>query len=209
MQLRTAIFDFDGTIADTLAFTISTLNSLAAEFGYRTAGPGELDALRALPPREIAARMGLAWHKIPLVAIRARKELTRSMPYVVPFEGMLSALEALRARGVSVGLLTSNSQENVGLFLARHPVHFDFVSTGSGMFSKHRRLASVLRRRKLTKEHTVYVGDELRDLEAGRALGMRVAAVGWGYTAPELLRAQQPDYFVGAPSELVRTLLGE
>ena len=209
MQVRTAIFDFDGTIADTLLVVIATLNTLAPEFGYRVAAPNELEELRGMPPREVAARMGVAWHKIPLIAIRVRKELSRRMQEVEPFAGMLDALSTLSERGVSVGLLTSNSRENVDMFLARYPVRFEFISAGSGMFSKHRRLATLLRKRKLSAADCVYVGDELRDIEAGRALGMRVAAVGWGYSAPQLLRAEQPDYFVSEPGELVRMLCGQ
>ena len=208
MQVRTAIFDFDGTIADTLLPVVAALNAMAPEFGYRTASPEELETLRTLPPREVAARVGISWHKIPLIAIRARKELARSMGGVAPFDGVIAALADLRARGVSLGLLTSNSRENVTTFLANHPVQFDFISAGSGMFSKHRRLAALSKKRRLALAETVYVGDELRDLEAGRALGIRVAAVAWGYSAPQLLRAQQPDFFVSQPSELVTLLCG-
>jgi phosphoglycolate phosphatase-like HAD superfamily hydrolase len=206
MPVQTAIFDFDGTIADTFAAVVRALNSLADEFGYRVAQPAEIEQLRALPPREVAARLGVAWHKIPMIVTRARKELVRSMPTIMPFDGIVEALETLRSGGMSIGLLTSNSRENVDLFLARHPIAFDFISTGSGLFSKHRRLAAVLRRRKLSNVETAYVGDEIRDIEAGRALGMRVVAVGWGYTAPQLLCAQEPDYVVNEPAELVRVL---
>jgi len=206
MPVQTAIFDFDGTIADTFAAVVHALNSLADEFGYRIAGPTEIEQLRALPPREVAARLGVAWHKLPLIVTRARKELVRSMPAISPFEGIVDALETLRSGGMSIGLLTSNSRENVDLFLANNPIAFDFISTGSGLFSKHRRLAAVLRRRKLSSAQTAYVGDEIRDIEAGRALGMRVVSVGWGYTATPLLRAQAPDYMVSEPAELVRVL---
>jgi phosphoglycolate phosphatase len=206
MPVRTAIFDFDGTIADTFVAVVHVLNSLADEFGYRVAAPAEIEQLRALPPRVVATTLGVAWHKIPLIAARGRKELLRSMPAVVPFEGVIEAIDTLRNGGMSVGLLTSNSRENVDVFLARHPIAFDFISTGSGLFSKHRRLTAVLRRRKLSSAETAYIGDEIRDIEAGRSLGMRVVAVGWGYTAPELLRAQQPDYVVTEPDELVRAL---
>jgi phosphoglycolate phosphatase len=206
MPVKTAIFDFDGTIADTFAAVVRALNTLADEFGYRVAQPAEFEQLRALPPREVAARLGVAWHKIPFIVTRARKELVRSMPTIAPFDGVIDALETLRSGGMSIGLLTSNSRENVDLFLAGNPIAFDFISAGSGLFSKHRRLAAVLRRRKLSSAETAYVGDEIRDIEAGRALGMRVVSVGWGYTATPLLSAQEPDYMVSEPAELVRVL---
>lgn len=196
MSLRAAIFDFDGTIADTFEEVLRVLNSLATEFGYRPAAPDEVELLRRLPPADVAKRLGVAWHKIPLIVARARKELGHSMPRVRPFEGIPTALAELRARGVEVGLLTSNNRRNVELFLQHHPIAFDFVSTGSGLWSKHRRLAKLMKQRGLTAPRTAYVGDEIRDIEAARTLGVHPIAVAWGYTNPELLAKQSPERLV-------------
>jgi phosphoglycolate phosphatase len=206
MQPRAAIFDFDGTIADTFEEVVQLLNSLASEFGYRPAQPDEIELLRSMPPGDVAKRLGVAWHKIPLIVTRARKELGRKMANVQPFDGIAEALAALRARDVQIGLLTSNNRRNVDLFLARNPIPFDFISTGSGLWSKHRRLARLMRQRGLTPERTAYVGDELRDVEAARTLGIRAVSVAWGYTNPQLLSAQSPDLILERPSELASGL---
>ena len=203
MQPRAAIFDFDGTIADTFEEVVQLLNSLASEFGYRPARPDELEELRSMPPGEVAKRLGVAWHKLPLIVARARKELGRKMANVQPFDGVPDALAALRARDVQVGLLTSNTRRNVDMFLEQHPIPFDFISTGSGLWSKHRRLARLMRQRGFTAERTAYVGDEIRDIEAARTLGVRSVGVSWGYTNPQLLASQSPDRLVAQPAELV------
>jgi phosphoglycolate phosphatase len=204
MSSQAVIFDFDGTIADTFAAVIETLNELAPEFGYRTAAPAELPALRALGLRQLAEHMGLAWHKLPRLVSRVRTRMAHKMVEVAPCAGMPEALGALRERGLTLGVLTSNTRENVAAFLSAHPeLHFDFVSTGSGLFSKHRRLARVLRRQALAADRACYVGDEVRDIEAARALDMRVIAVGWGYAAPQLLAASRPDHLILEPGELL------
>lgn len=208
MRLRAAIFDFDGTIADTFEQVVAILNSLSGEFGYRTAAPAEVEALRALSAREVAKRLGVRWHKVPAIVTRARSELSHGMATIQPFAGMPAALAELRARGLLVGLLTSNNRKNVELFLEHHPLELDFVSTGSGLWSKHRRLAKLMRQYKLTREQTAYIGDEVRDIEAARTLGMRAVAVGWGYTKPELLAAHTPDALVVKVQDLVETLSG-
>ena len=198
------IFDFDGTIADTFAPVISILNALSSEFGYRQAEPGELQSLTQLEPRELAQRMGLAWHRLPLLAIRVRKEMTRNMPHVRPCRGIVPALAALRERGIGVGILTSNNRENVAAFLAHNSeLAFDFISTGSGLFSKQKRLQRVLQKRGLALADTCYVGDETRDIEAAQALGMRMIAVGWGFSSPQLLSAKRPDHLIMDPAELL------
>ena len=198
------IFDFDGTIADTFTAVVSTLNALSTEFGYRRAEPEELPALTRMEPRELAQRMGLAWHTLPALVLRVRKEMARNMPNVLPCPGIVPALTALRARGIRVGILTSNNRENVAAFLAQNPaLAFDFVSTGSGLFSKQKRLARLLRKHGLALAETCYVGDETRDIEAAQALGMRMVSVAWGFSAPELLAAKQPDHLLTHPSELL------
>lgn len=209
MQLRAAIFDFDGTIADTFDQVIGILNVLSGEFGYRPAAPAEVEELRSMSARDVAKRLGVRWHKIPAIVTRARNELSHGMATVEPFEGMPAALAELRARGVLVGLLTSNNRKNVELFLEHHPLELDFVTTGSGLWSKHRRLAKLLRQYKLKRDETAYIGDEVRDIEAARTLGIRAVAVGWGYTKPELLAAQKPDALVLKVPDLVETLSGE
>jgi phosphoglycolate phosphatase len=206
VPVRTAIFDFDGTIADTFEAVVGVLNALAVEFGYHTADRAETEQLRGLPPIEVAQRLGVAWPKVPQLVGRVRKGMMQSMPQVQPCTGVPEVLQTLQARGLSLGLLTSNSRENVDLFLDSHPMRFDFISTGSGLWSKHRRLSALLRRRGLSAAETAYIGDEVRDIEAGRKLGLRVIAVGWGYTAPQMLRDHNPDALVMQAGELVPAL---
>lgn len=159
-----------------------------------------------MSPRDVAKRLGVRWHQIPAIVTRARSELSHGMAKVRPFEGIPAALETLGASGVVVGLLTSNNRRNVDLFLEHHPLALDFVSTGSGLWSKHRRLAKLLRQHRLAPEESAYIGDEVRDIEAAKTLGMRAVGVAWGYSNPDLLAAQKPHALVTSVAELVATL---
>lgn len=201
------LFDFDGTIANTFPSIIAILNRLAPEYGYRTASPEELPALRSLTPRQLAERMGLSWHQVPLLAVRVRKEMARNMNTIEPFDGIADALDGLRKRGVRLGMLTSNSRENVELFLANRPeLQFHFVSTGSGLFGKHHRLKRLLQREQLAPADAYYVGDETRDIEAAQAVGMRMIAVTWGFSSLPPLAALKPDHVIDSPAQLLTVL---
>lgn len=198
------IFDFDGTIADTFHAVIDVLNQLADEFGYRRASPDELATFTSLGLRELADRVGLAWHRLPALAVRVRKEMARNMTRIAPFPGVPPVLRSLRERGVRVGILTSNNRANVDSFLGHHPeLVFDFINAGSGLFGKHTRLKRLLAAQRLALADTCYVGDEVRDIEAARALGMRAVAVTWGFSSSQLLAASQPDHLITDPSELL------
>ena len=198
------IFDFDGTIADTFEPAVSVLNELAEEFGYRRADRDEMAKLTSLGLRELVDRVGLSWHRVPALAVRVRQEMARQMHLIAPCRGVVAALSNLRERGVRTGILTSNHRDNVDKFLATQPeLRFDFISAGAGLFSKERRLKRLLATQRLVLEETCYVGDEVRDIEAARALGMRAVAVAWGFSSTQLLAASAPDHLLQEPSGLL------
>lgn len=203
MSVRTMIFDFDGTIADTFDVAVGVLIELADEFGYRRAEPAEMAALLSLGLREVANRIGLSWLRLPALAVRVREEMSGRMHQIAPCRGVNAALGELRARGVRVGILTSNRRDNVERFLANQlDLRFDFISTGSGLFSKEKRLERLLVTQRLVLAQTCYVGDEVRDVEAARAAGMRAVAVTWGFSSSQLLAASNPDHLIADPCEL-------
>ena len=51
----------------------------------------------------------------------------------------------------------------------------------------------MLKRAEVAAREAIYVGDELRDADAARAVGIAFGAVTWGYATPEVLRARRPD----------------
>lgn len=204
MSVRAMIFDFDGTIADTVQAAIAVLSQLADEFGYRRAAPEELARFSSLGLRELAERIGLAWHRVPALAVRVRQEMAQNMSAIAPCRGVPAVLQGLRARNVRVGMLTSNSRDNVARFLGSHPeLVFDFVNSGAGLFSKQTRLRRLLAVQRLDLRSTCYVGDEVRDIEAARSLGMRAVAVTRGFSSPQLLAASRPDHLIEDPAELL------
>jgi HAD superfamily hydrolase (TIGR01549 family) len=204
MTLRTLIFDFDGTLANSLEATLRVANELAPEFGYRPAEPHEIEALRGASYRSIAAQLGIAWHKIPLIATRIRKELASKVSEMATFEGLPQVLNELRSRGLQLGVLTSNDVRNVEVFFAaRGLTGFDFITSSSSVWGKERRLKALLRSRRLGAHEVAYVGDEVRDIEATKPLGVSMIAVSWGYTSKAFLAAHAPDFIVDTPGELL------
>lgn len=205
MPLSALIFDFDGTLADSFEATVGIANALAPEFGYRRALPEEFERWRGSSYRHIASELGMAWHRIPQIASRIRQELSHAVADMPTFDGLPEVLSNLRARGVVLGILTSNDRDNVSRFLAARALpHFDFISTSASVWGKERRLKSLLRKQGLSPSEVAYVGDEVRDIEAVKPIGMRMVAVAWGYTAPALLAAHAPDHLIAAPAELLK-----
>lgn len=207
MALKTILFDFDGTLVDTFAAALEAANRVAPEFGFRPISPDEVDTLRRWPYRKIAEHLNVAWHRLPAIATRIRREIAEQLDHLEPVDGLPEVLSVLRALGLELGILTSNDRKNVERFLkARGIEDFGFIDTSSSLWGKRHRLSAVLKRHKRTIDEVAYVGDEVRDIEATQALGIRMVAVTWGYTHKELLASHAPNHLIERPAELLEIL---
>jgi phosphoglycolate phosphatase len=200
---RTLIFDFDGTIADTLSAIIHNINEHAAEFKIRPLDEKDVEALRGLSNAEIIKKYKIPLVKIPGLLIRSQKELHDRMHEVALFPGIHDLVLELKARGIGLGILTSNSEENVRKLLrARGLDVFDFIHSESNLLGKTRALLHLLQKHGLKRENVVYVGDEVRDIEACQKIPLAVIAVSWGFHRREFLGRHHPTYLVDTAAEI-------
>ncbi|MBY0588029.1 HAD-IA family hydrolase [bacterium] len=197
------VFDFDGTIADSLHQGLAHYNSLASQYGFLPVT--DITAARAMKTKAFFRA-----HKIPLRRLpRLYKEFTRlqqdHMPSVRLYEGMSEAIALLKQR-YRVGILSSNSEENIRRCLRANGVehHFSFVLSHSSVFGKHKSMRKVLKVEKLSKEKVVYVGDELRDMKAAAKIKIDACAVTWGIHAENVLLQEGPRFIARQPSDLLR-----
>jgi len=204
MSYRLAIFDFDGTLADSFPFFISVFNQIADRHGFRHVGPDEAQALRHHDTRAIMRHVGMPAWKLPL-ASRSFIGLMRENAARIPlFEGIGDALHALDREGVRLAIVSSNSEQNVRTVLG--PVLsslFGHYECGMSVFGKASRLRKVVKRAAVPEEHALYVGDQAMDADAARKAGIAFGAVSWGYAPIEALRRARPDREFGSPPELL------
>ena len=205
-SIKTLIFDFDGTIADTIDVMLTIYNStLAPKFNCRPLDKEMKQQMRAMNPREMMHVFGASLVKLPFMVAKARSELAKRIDDIKPHTGICEALRQIKNKGVQCGLLTSNSRHNVLRFLKCHELTdiFDFICTGKHLFGKHTILRRVIRKEDLSPETSVYVGDEMRDIEAAHKAGIRVAAVTWGYNNKKALTKHNPEWVIDVPEGLL------
>jgi phosphoglycolate phosphatase len=208
MTQKVIIFDFDGTIADTVDALVTIANRLALEFGYVPINSQELVLLRNLTAREIIKYSGVSLFKIPFMVKKVKGELKHKIPELTPIEGINAALIELHNQGYHLGIITSNSQENVNQFLKFHNLDylFDFIYSGVTIFGKTTIINNVLRQKHFQPESVIYVGDETRDIESAKKANIKVIAVSWGFNSPEALSKQNPDFLIHHPHELLAVM---
>ena len=182
---RLILFDFDGTLADTFAWFRAQLPDLIARHRLSAAALADLEALRGAHGREVMRRLGVRWWQMPSIASDLRARMARDVAGIRLFPGVGEALENLAVRGVMLAVVSSNAEANVRAVLGERAGLIGAFACGVSVFGKARRFREVMRRCGATAAETLAIGDELRDLDAARAVGIRFGAVAWGYTSAE------------------------
>jgi len=192
MKYRAMIFDFDGTLADTLDEGLKIYNTLAEAHDLRPIRQEEVPELRDMKLNEFLAHLGVPKRRVPKLLYQGTKQLKQSIGSLQLFDGLENVLPALRASTEHVGILTSNSVENVNLFLENHGLEnvFTFVSSTSKLTGKAKHLRAIKKTFSLKASEMLYVGDEIRDIAASQKAGIPVAAVGWGFNSPASLQKE-------------------
>jgi phosphoglycolate phosphatase len=199
-----AIFDFDGTIADSAAWFASALNELARHNGFREVSAEQRELLRGLSTREIFAFLEIPSWKLPLLVRQLREIAARDAGQISIFPWVPDIFDALRSRGISIAIVSSNTKANIRRVLGAEVASMvEQFGTGAPLFGKAAKITAVIKRCASTAAMTTSIGDEVRDIEAARVLGIRSLAVTWGYATTSALEAAQPTRLVHAPAELL------
>jgi phosphoglycolate phosphatase len=208
MRFRLALFDFDGTLADSMDWFLGIFDQVADRFGYRRLAPGDRERLRSLDTRAILHDLGVPTWKLPLIARHVRELAARDIAQIRLFPGAAAMLAALDAGGVQVAIVSSNSEENVRRVLGPAAGHVARFACGANLFGKEAKLRAVLRATRTEPGAALFVGDEARDVAAAGAVGVDSAAVAWGYADAGFLRALSPTLFFERMEEIAPRIIG-
>jgi pyrophosphatase PpaX len=200
----TWLFDFDGTLVDSVELILDSLRHTTRTVLGRVVPD---DVLRARVGRPLAEHMREldAERADDLVAVYREHNMRRHADLLRPYPGVAEMLAGLRGRRARVGIVTSKMRPAVDAGMALVPLgEFDAIVTCEDTDRHKPDPAPVLRGLELLgaePETTVYVGDSPYDVRAGRAAGVRTAAALWGAFPAAVLRAEQPDRELARPEE--------
>jgi phosphoglycolate phosphatase len=203
------VFDFDETLAASRDVVFRLYNEVAGPLGYGLLTPESFEELRHLSVLERCKRMRVPPYRLPWLMVQVRRSFRQAMHSIDFKEGIPELLKVLRERGLKVMILSSNAEENIRAFLQRHGVEawVEAVYGGSSVFGKARLLRALMKQARLQPEQLVYVGDEQRDVEACKAVGVRVIAVLWGVDPEARLRQAGPDALAERPTDVSEWVL--
>lgn len=184
------VFDFDGTLADTVDLLFDTARVVLRSAGFEEAASADFEALRNMRPRQQLEAVDIPMRAVPGLARRMRREVKRQALEVELADTVCDLIHGLDQSGFTVGIMSSNSPSLIRSVLDRAGVahRIAFVARGGVIRDRARRLRSVVRRHSDQSGRWVFVGDEIRDVEAARRSGIPFVGVGWGVARPDALK---------------------
>jgi phosphoglycolate phosphatase len=207
VRYKLAMFDFDGTLADTLPWFLSAVNRMAEKHGFKRIEAGDVETLRRYSARQIVEHLGVPAWKLPRIGIDMRRLMAEDIRQIRPFEGIGTMLQGLSDRGVALAVVTSNAYDNVRHVLgAEHATLISYYECGTSLFGKRGKLRRVLTKSSVRPGEAIFIGDEIRDIEAARTESIPFGAVAWGYTNVEALEAHAPAEVFADVNEVVEKM---
>lgn len=203
-KIKYIVFDFDGTLVDTIDMAINIFNKIAHEYNLKQIEEEDRIALTTQKPKDLMRIYEVTQLKVVLLLLRIRKEMGKNLNDLKIIPDIKETLQELKQSGFRLGVLTSNSKNNVGIFLENNGLTdiIDFIYSGKNLFGKDKVMKSMLEQEKISKDEIIYVGDEMRDIEASKKVGIPIISVSWGLNTREILESFKPDQMAHTPKDL-------
>ena len=201
-RYRLAIFDFDGTLADSLPWFRASFQDMIARFDLAPVRDDEIDGLRGMSARQIMARLNVSMWQLPAIVSDMRKRKLAAASEISLFYGIPALLTDLQRAGIQTAIVSSDSEASVRQVLGSAASLITRFDCGAAVFGKHWKFRRVARKLGAKPSATICIGDEIRDIEAADATGMDSGAVAWGYALPAALQAAGPTHLFNSIGEM-------
>ncbi len=216
LEIRAVLFDLDGTLVDSAPDLAGAANEMREIFGL---APLPYELLRPMVGTGARGMLDVALSIGPDHADfeRIRAEFlacyeVRMLRSTVLFPAVGGLLDSLGAKGLPWGIVTNKAERYAMPLTEALGLRSRAAAVIAGDSTPHAKphpgpLLEAARRVGVDPRHCVYVGDDIRDVQAGRAAGMTTVAASWGYLGRgEPVGAWGADIVVESPEQLLKSL---
>lgn len=206
MNKSAVILDFDGTIADAEAALMKIYKSISSRYNLPELTRKDYYRLRKGSPREVMHWSGIKFWQIPKFLRIGRSEYKKHIDDITLFDGIAEVIDNLR-KTHDIYVLSSNDQATVKKILKNNKLKTDItILRASSIFGKDKILKKLLRTHKYNADNSWMVGDEVRDIQAGKKAKTNTIGVSWGLQSREGLLKANPDYIAKKPEDIKKII---
>lgn len=204
-DISTIVFDFDGTISDSVLAMFEIVNELSESIGYKKIKNKDFATFRKKSTEEMITELEIPRESIPKVLEGIHIGLAKRANSLMPVGGMAEVLSYLAKSGYKMFIITSNTRSNVLNFLRKFNInYFNGIYPKSGLYGKSNLLNKLIHNLGIDERQVIFIGDEVRDIEAGRKTGTKTVAVTWGLNGRKVLLDAKPDWLTDTPKQLMK-----
>lgn len=202
------VFDFDGTLVDDVGLLIDAARVVLRSAGFAAAAEADFDALRDMHPRRALEAIDVPIRAVPGLVRGLRREMRRRALEIEFSEEATESVRNLHGSGFTLAIMSSNSPRLIRSVIQKAELAhcFTLVARGGAVSDRAIRLRRVMRRRSAQARSWVFVGDEIRDLQAARGCGIPFVGVGWGVTSANAFAVAGASRVATTWSDLEETL---
>ncbi|MBQ7714713.1 MAG: HAD-IA family hydrolase [Clostridia bacterium] len=216
-MIKAAIFDLDGTLADTMDDLLTAMNGMLVELGFATRTRDELTRFINRGARYFVGRSlpdgSVPDFNDPLVdralVIYGRHYAKCCLDKTAPFKGVPEAIEEIKAAGIKVGVLSNKQDAFVKETVEKlYPGVFDTIRGQLDLPEKPDPAPALAVAAELGAApcECAFIGDSDIDMKTGVNSGMLPVGVTWGYRSEECLTEAGAKIIVRSPEELCGAL---
>jgi pyrophosphatase PpaX len=213
-QLQTVLFDLDGTLIDSVRLILDSYHHTLTQHGLPARTDEEWLKGVGTPLHVQFAD----WRDSPeqleaMIATYREYNLKHHDRMVTVYPGVVEVVREIKAAGRQTGLVTSKNRQGAlrGLKLVGLEALIDILVCADEVSNPKPHPEPVKKAVELLGADpgsTVYVGDSIHDMHAGRAAGVRTAAALWGPFGRSHLESADPDYWLATPRDLMELVRG-
>ncbi len=190
----TIIFDFDGTLADSLTVMLDIYNNqIAPQWNLRPVMAEDWHILRQSSFTKGMRTIGVKPHQLAKILNEGRRLVKSRSSDIKLFPGAAKLIKQLAGDGHDLYVLSTNDQAVINdVFKAAGIDDCITVLKSPRLFGKAGALRRLVRQLGVQPGDVWMVGDELRDMSAAKRVGLKSLAVTWGFQPEITLAAYQP-----------------
>lgn len=215
-HVKAVLFDLDGTLIDSAPDLGAAADKMRVDRGMPSL---PLDAYRHMAGAGARGMLGIAFGMTPESEgfAEMREEFFRNYEKCMTertyaFEGVAQLIHSLQSAPLAWGVVTNKSMRFTDPLTQQMPLFASAAAVVSGDTTPHAKphpapLLEAARRMQIAPESCIYVGDDERDIQAGRAAGMKTVAACYGYLGAKADTSHWgADAQINSPFELLKLL---